>query len=81
MKTSTVTKAKLNLSALIVEVEAGQEVVITRRGKQVARLIAEPGAGGFGWPELRKWVANKKGTEATIATWNDFNTRHGSFAD
>ena len=30
---------------LIAEVEAGQDVVITRRGRPVARLVPEPGPG------------------------------------
>jgi prevent-host-death family protein len=49
MKIATVANAKSHLSALIADVEAGQGVVITRRGKSVARLVPEPGAKGFGW--------------------------------
>jgi prevent-host-death family protein len=33
-------EAKTNLSQLVVAVEAGEEVVIERRGKPVARLVA-----------------------------------------
>jgi prevent-host-death family protein len=33
-------EAKTNLSKLIAQVEAGEEVVIERRGKAVARLVA-----------------------------------------
>lgn len=33
-------EAKTNLSRLLQRVEAGEEVVITRRGAEVARLIA-----------------------------------------
>lgn len=36
-------EAKTKLSELLDKVEAGEEVVITRRGKEVARLVA-PGA-------------------------------------
>ena len=36
----TLAKAKARLSELLDKVEAGQEVVITRRGKAVARLSA-----------------------------------------
>jgi len=37
-------EAKTHLTALLDEVEAGGEVLITRRGKPVARLVAaEPG--------------------------------------
>ena len=35
-----VSQAKSQLSRLIARVEAGEEVVITRRGKPVARLVA-----------------------------------------
>jgi prevent-host-death family protein len=67
MKTATVANAKSHLSALIADVEAGQGVVITRRGKAVARLVAEPGAEGFGWSELRKWVAMSAAPGLTVA--------------
>src|SRR5690606_37313997 len=33
-----------DLSSLIADVEAGNDVLITRRGRAVARLVAEPGA-------------------------------------
>lgn len=56
MKTATVADAKSHLSALLAEVEAGQGIVITRRGKPVARLIPEPRSGGFDWSNLRDWV-------------------------
>jgi len=42
---------------LIADVEAGTDVLITRRGQAVARLVAEPGAGGYGWAALRAWLA------------------------
>lgn len=56
MKTVSVLQAKTHLSALLEQVRAGEEVVITRRGEPIARLSAvaprkverEPG-------ELRKW--------------------------
>jgi prevent-host-death family protein len=38
-KTVNIHTAKTNLSSLIAEVEAGQEVVIARAGKPVARLV------------------------------------------
>lgn len=44
MHTVGVFEAKNKLTALLDEVEAGGEVLITRRGKPVARLVsAEPG--------------------------------------
>ncbi len=44
MKKVNLTQAKLDLSELLDDVEAGEEVIITRHGKAVARLsaIAKP---------------------------------------
>jgi prevent-host-death family protein len=43
-------EAKTRLSQLVAEVEAGREVVITRRGRPVARLvrITDDSSGGLG---------------------------------
>lgn len=57
MKTANIAHTKSHLSTLIAQAEAGEEVVITRRGKPVARLVAEPSPADFGWPELQAWVA------------------------
>ena len=44
MHTVGVFEAKNRLTALLDEVESGGEIIITRRGKPVARLVAaEPG--------------------------------------
>ena len=67
MKAATVANAKSHLSALLAEVEAGEDVVITRRGKPVARLVAEPASGGFGWSELRDWVSAPTTSGLTVA--------------
>lgn len=40
MSTVTVAKAKAQLSDILHRVESGEEVIITRRGKPVARLAA-----------------------------------------
>ena len=42
MTSVSLTQARAHLSALLDKVEAGEEVVITRRGRPVARLRAEP---------------------------------------
>lgn len=39
MKQVGIFEAKTNLSSLVDEVEKGQEIVITRHGKPVARLV------------------------------------------
>ena len=41
MKHVGIFEAKTNLSSLVDEVENGQEIVITRHGKPVARLVPE----------------------------------------
>ncbi|MHB1354172.1 MAG: type II toxin-antitoxin system Phd/YefM family antitoxin [Thiobacillus sp.] len=40
MSTVTLAEAKTHLSHLLDQVEAGQEVVITRRGRAIARITA-----------------------------------------
>jgi len=42
MKRVAIAEAKAHLSALVERVEAGEEIVIARRGKPVARLVPEP---------------------------------------
>jgi prevent-host-death family protein len=44
MQQVQIAEAKAHLSALLERVEAGEEIVIARRGKPVARLIPEPTA-------------------------------------
>jgi prevent-host-death family protein len=39
MKTATVREAQHHLSKLLDEVENGEEIILTRRGKQVGRLV------------------------------------------
>ena len=46
MRTVGLAEAKAQLSALLDAVEAGEEVVITRRGQPVARVVREPGPTG-----------------------------------
>jgi prevent-host-death family protein len=41
MQTVSVAEAKAHLSELLKQVEAGEEIVITRRGRAVARLAPE----------------------------------------
>jgi antitoxin (DNA-binding transcriptional repressor) of toxin-antitoxin stability system len=60
MRSVGLAEAKARLSALLDAVESGDEVVITRRGQPVARLVRETAAateaGGPTWPErLRRF--------------------------
>ncbi len=43
MRSVSVATAKAHLSAVLAEVEAGEEIVITRRGLAVARIVPESG--------------------------------------
>lgn len=45
MQTVTIAQAKNQLSSLIHAVESGEEVVLTRHGKPVVRLVAEQAVG------------------------------------
>lgn len=58
MKTANIAEAKAHFSALLAEVEAGEEVVIMRRGKPVARIVPECVAKstGFDLAALRDFV-------------------------
>ncbi len=42
MKTATVRDLRNRYTDLLAWIEAGEEIVITRRGKAVARLVPEP---------------------------------------
>ena len=52
MNTVGITEARTKLSALLREVEAGGDVIVTRRGKPVARL--EPTSSGFDRAKARR---------------------------
>jgi len=47
MRSMTLADAKAQLSAVVDSVEAGEEIVITRRGKPVARIVAEHAAPAY----------------------------------
>jgi len=54
MRRLSVAAAKARFSAVLAQVEAGEDVVITRRGVAIARIVAEPArpADGFDLQEL-----------------------------
>jgi len=61
-------EAKAGLSALLDSVEAGEEVVITRRGRSVARQIRESdgeAASGDWVARLRRFHAHQPGPEGS----------------
>ena len=52
MRTAGVREARQNLSALLDEVKAGREVLITERGRPVAKLVPPDRPRGKGFPNL-----------------------------
>ena len=52
MRTAGVREARQNLSALLDEVRKGREIVITERGRPVARLVPPDRPRGKGVPNL-----------------------------
>ena len=61
MKSVNVHDAKTHFSALLKKVEAGEEVVIAKAGKPIARLVPaeEPGKQELGWDRGAKfWIAD-----------------------
>lgn len=52
MKTVGVLEAKTNLSKLLDAVEQGEEIVITRHGKPVARVVPPNAAAENGWRQF-----------------------------
>lgn len=59
MRSVSLAAAKAGLSALLDAVEAGEEVVITRRGRPVARVIRESAE-----PRPTDWVARLRSLHA-----------------
>ena len=52
MKKAGIREARQNLSALIEDVKKGREIVITDRGRPVARLVAPERPGASAFPNL-----------------------------
>ena len=52
MRTAGVREARQNLSALLDEVKKGREVIITERGRPVAKLVPPDRPRGRGVPNL-----------------------------
>jgi len=59
MRKAGMREARHNLSALIEEVKKGREVVITDRGRAVARLVPPAGPEGRGLPDLKSFRATQ----------------------
>lgn len=76
MRVITLADAKAHLSAVLDDVAAGQQVVVTRRGRPVARIVAEPAArkrAASAWvDELRSFVdAQPKTAGSSVVDMRD----------
>lgn len=59
MRTVSVAQAKTHLSEFLTQVEAGEELLISRRGQPIARLVPEPKSrlvSGFDFEALAVFV-------------------------
>ena len=65
MRTADVRKARQDLSNLLDEVRKGREVVITERGRPVARLV--PVQAGRPFPDLRKVRLKARGIHPALS--------------
>ena len=54
MQTATVGKIQKNFAKILREINTGEEVIITRRGKPVARLTALGPGKNIHWPDFFK---------------------------
>ncbi len=65
MKTATVREAQHHFSKLLENVEAGEVIVITRRGKPVAKLVADSSVGAGSADSRVDWMESiRKRNEA-----------------
>jgi prevent-host-death family protein len=52
MKTATVGEIQKNFAQVLREIKAGEEIVVTRRGKPVAVIVAMGAKKGIDWPDF-----------------------------
>ncbi len=81
MLTVTSVEAQSRFGELIDRAQR-EPVQVTRRGRTVAYVVSEQEmqALTLGRNRLQD-MSRAKALEATLAAWNDFNARQGSFAD
>ncbi|MCX7140586.1 MAG: type II toxin-antitoxin system CcdA family antitoxin [Proteobacteria bacterium] len=77
-------KAKYNLDARKrpVNLTLNEDLVVQARGlTNNLSGVVESLLAGYVEHERQQRIAKAKTIEVTMATWNDFNAKHGSFAD
>jgi len=68
MRTAGVREARQNLSALLDEVRKGREIVITERGRPVARLAPPDRGRGNGVPNLAAFRRRMPALDPPLST-------------
>lgn len=67
MKTATVREAQHHLSKLLIDVEAGEEIMLTRRGVEVAKLVPKDNKSASGGGAKVDWKAFLKGQKEHLS--------------
>lgn len=67
MKSAGIREARQNLSALLEEVKRGREIMITDRGRAVARLVPPSSAAGRPFPDRSALRKRMPTLEATLS--------------
>ena len=65
MQTVNIKEARKNLSTLLNRVETGEEIIITRRGNVVAKLV--PTKQGGDLPSMKKFRSSIRSSEKTLS--------------
>lgn len=61
MKTATVGEIQKNFAAVLKEIKAGEEVIVTRRGEPVARITSIGPKRNIDWPDFFEDAIEIKG--------------------
>ena len=65
MKTASVGEVQKNFSTVISRISAGEELMITKRGKVVAKLSAVGPQNRLEWPDFMKDAIENRGIQAS----------------
>lgn len=73
MRTLSLAEAKTHLSSVLDQVQAGEEIIITRRGKRLARVVPERDLSAQDQTailtELRTFLERQKPAKKTAVAW------------
>jgi len=61
MKTTTVGEVQKNFARVLKEIRVGEEIVVTKRGKPVAKITGMGPQGGIDWPDFFDEAIELKG--------------------